>query len=190
MGCGKSSVGKELSTLLGIPVIDLDKYIEEKAGTSIPDIFADQGESYFRNLETSALKEVLSGHCALRNVLRTPPKQALVPPSYVAEGGTVSECTVPTRNFILSLGGGTIMRKENVDMIKERCTCVYLRASVETLRLHLGGEQSQRPLLKGGGFEALLEERKPLYSAAADITIDVDTLTPMQIAGIIANLIS
>ena len=82
------------------------------------------------------------------------------------------------------------MRKENVDMIKERCTCVYLRASVETLRLHLGGEQSQRPLLKDGGFEALLEERKPLYSAAADITIDVDTLTPMQIAGIIANLIS
>jgi shikimate kinase len=56
--------------------------------------------------------------------------------------------------------------------------------------MHLGGEQSQRPLLKGGGFEALLEERKPLYAAAADITIDIDTLTPMQIAGIIANLLS
>ena len=93
-------------------------------------------------------------------------------------------------SFILSLGGGTILREENVEMIKEKCTCVYLRAGVETLRRHLGGEQRQRPLLKGGGFEALLEERKPLYAAAADFTIDIDTLTPMQIAGIIANLIS
>ena len=155
MGCGKSSVGKDLSTLLGIPVIDLDRYIEEKAGKSIPDIFAEHGEAYFRDLETSALTEVLS-----------------------------------KQSFILSLGGGTILREENVEMIKERCTCVYLRAGVETLRRHLGGEQSQRPLLKGGGFEALLEERRPLYAAAADFTIDIDTLTPMQIAGIIANLIS
>ena len=157
MGCGKSSVGKDLSTLLGIPVIDLDRYIETKAGMSIPDIFAEHGEAYFRDLESSALSELL----------------------------------VPGEsNFILSLGGGTILRGENVQMIKERCTCVYLRAGVETLRRHLGGEQSRRPLLKGGGSEALLEERKPLYAAAADFTIDIDTLTPMQIAGIIANLIS
>ena len=190
MGCGKSSVGRDLSTLLGIPVIDLDQYIERKAGRSIKDIFAEDGEAYFRDLETSALKELLFGGSTLRNVLRTPPKHAWVPPSYVAEGGTVSEGTSPEQSFILSLGGGTILREENVEMIKERCTCVYLRAGVETLRRHLGGEQSQRPLLKGGGFEALLEERKPLYAAAADFTIDIDTLTPMQIAGIIANLIS
>ena len=82
------------------------------------------------------------------------------------------------------------MRAENAALIKEHCKCFFLRASEETLRMHLGGEQSQRPLLKGGGFEALLEERKPLYAAAADITIDIDTLTPMQIAGIIANLLS
>ena len=190
MGCGKSSVGRELSTLLGIPVVDLDRYIEERAGMSIPDIFAQSGEKAFRDLETTALKELLFGGSALRNVLRTPPKRAWVPPSYVAEGGTVSEDTSPELSFILSLGGGAILRPENAALIREHCTCIFLRATPETLRLRLGGEQSQRPQLKGGGFEALLQERTPVYSAAADFIIDTDTLSPMQIAGIIANLIS
>ena len=190
MGCGKSSVGRELSTLLGIPVVDLDRYIEERAGMSIPDIFAQSGEKAFRDLETTALKELLFGGSALRNVLRPPPKRAWVPPSYVAEGGTVSEDTSPELSFILSLGGGAILRPENAALIREHCTCIFLRATPETLRLRLGGEQSQRPLLKGGGFEALLQERTPVYSAAADFIIDTDTLSPMQIAGIIANLIS
>ena len=81
------------------------------------------------------------------------------------------------------------MRKENAEMIREKCKCVFLRASAETLRLRLRGEQANRPLLKGGGFEALLEERTPLYTAAADFIVDTDTLTPMQIAGVIANLV-
>ena len=55
MGCGKSSVGRELSTLLGIPVVDLDQYIVERAGKSIPDIFAESGEAGFRDLESAAL---------------------------------------------------------------------------------------------------------------------------------------
>ena len=59
MGCGKSSVGKELSTLLGIPVVDLDQYIVERAGKSIPDIFDESGESGFRSIETAALSELL-----------------------------------------------------------------------------------------------------------------------------------
>ena len=192
MGCGKSSVGRELSMLLGIPLIDLDQYIVKKAGRSIPDIFAQDGETAFRNLESEALKELLSGVFPLEKVLRTPPKlNAWVPPSYVAEGGTFFEGEYPAQNnLILSLGGGTILRPENAALIKERCKCFFLRASEETLRLHLGGEQSQRPLLRSGGFEALLRERTPLYTAAADFIIDVDSLSPMQVAGIIANLIS
>ena len=54
MGSGKSSVGKELSALLSYPVIDLDSYIEEKEGRSIPEIFA------FRRMELDALTELLS----------------------------------------------------------------------------------------------------------------------------------
>ncbi len=197
MGCGKSSVGRELSTLLGLPVVDLDQYIVRKAGRSIADIFAEDGESFFRDLETEALSDLLAGKCTLENVLlrRTPPKQAWVPPSYDAEGGTVFKGTLPRQNnpqdsFILSLGGGTIVRPENVRMLKEKCKVFFLRAETETLKLHLGGDQSQRPLLRSGGFEALLQERAPLYTAAADYIIDIDRLSPMQIAGIIANLVT
>ena len=156
MGCGKSSVGKELSVLLGMPLVDLDKYIVDKAGRSIADIFAEQGEKAFRDLESEALKELLVG----------------------------------AGSFILSLGGGTILRPENAALIKEHCRCFFLRASVDTLRLHLGGDQSHRPLLKDGGFEAMLAERTPAYTAAADYIIDIDNISPMQTAGIIANLIS
>ena len=60
MGSGKSSVGKELSSILGYPLIDLDSYIEDKAGESVPEIFARGGESLFREIESASLREVLS----------------------------------------------------------------------------------------------------------------------------------
>lgn len=61
MGCGKSSVGKELAALL--PewcLIDLDTYIEEKQGKSIPEIFNEYGETAFRRMELEALKVIFS----------------------------------------------------------------------------------------------------------------------------------
>lgn len=62
MGCGKSTVGKELAALMGRSFTDMDSYIEKKAGMSIPQIFAEKGEKAFRTLETSAVKELaLSG---------------------------------------------------------------------------------------------------------------------------------
>lgn len=59
MGCGKSSVGRLLAEELGLKMLDLDHYIVEKAGRTIPEIFAEDGEEGFRDLETAALREVL-----------------------------------------------------------------------------------------------------------------------------------
>lgn len=59
MGCGKSSVGKELSTLLSLPVVDLDTFIENSAGRTIPEIFTTDGEPAFRTMELSALRRLL-----------------------------------------------------------------------------------------------------------------------------------
>ena len=59
MGSGKSSVGRRLAKRLDIPLIDLDDYIVTKAGRSIPEIFAEQGEEAFRDMESEALREVL-----------------------------------------------------------------------------------------------------------------------------------
>lgn len=59
MGCGKSTVGKELAALTGAEYTDLDEYVTAREGRSIPDIFRD-GESVFRDAELSALKAYLS----------------------------------------------------------------------------------------------------------------------------------
>ena len=55
-GTGKSTIGALLGRSLKLPFIDLDLLIETKADKSIPQIMEEQGESAFRDLETSALK--------------------------------------------------------------------------------------------------------------------------------------
>ena len=59
MGCGKSSVGRELSQLLCCPFMDLDQVIEEREGRSIPEIFSRDGEPEFRRIELEALKHIV-----------------------------------------------------------------------------------------------------------------------------------
>lgn len=58
MGSGKTSVGIRLSYRLSMPVEDTDKLIERREGRSVSDIFASEGEDYFRNLETELLREL------------------------------------------------------------------------------------------------------------------------------------
>jgi shikimate kinase len=58
MGCGKTTVGKELAAMLGVSYTDMDEHIIKKAGKSIPKIFAENGEEYFRQLETDAVREL------------------------------------------------------------------------------------------------------------------------------------
>ena len=57
---GKSTVGYQLSRLLGIGFIDLDKWIEQKEGKSITEIFEESGEQYFRDLEKKVIGELSS----------------------------------------------------------------------------------------------------------------------------------
>lgn len=56
-GCGKSTVGRRLARKLRMPLLDTDVMIEEKSGRTIPDIFAAEGESGFRDRETACVKE-------------------------------------------------------------------------------------------------------------------------------------
>ncbi|WP_246945956.1 shikimate kinase [Bacillus pinisoli] len=55
MGSGKSTIGRELSNHLQLPVIDTDEQIERETGISIREIFSTFGESYFRDLESKTL---------------------------------------------------------------------------------------------------------------------------------------
>jgi shikimate kinase len=60
MGAGKSSVGRRLSEKLGIPFVDADHEIETAAGKSINDIFAEHGETYFREGERRVIARLMS----------------------------------------------------------------------------------------------------------------------------------
>ncbi len=58
MGTGKTAVGRVLAEKLGKKFIELDWLIEQKAGKSIPEVFEQDGEIAFRELEIEATKEV------------------------------------------------------------------------------------------------------------------------------------
>jgi shikimate kinase len=58
MGTGKTSVGRKLASSLGMKFIDMDQIIEEREKRSIKDIFAADGEPYFRKLERALVEEL------------------------------------------------------------------------------------------------------------------------------------
>ena len=58
MGAGKSTVGKLLAAKIGYNFLDTDPLIEQCAGKSIPEIFANDGEQTFRDLEQQVLSQV------------------------------------------------------------------------------------------------------------------------------------
>ena len=58
MGSGKSSTGRYVADRLDRPFLDMDTEIERREGRSIPDIFAQQGEPHFRQLERALVQEL------------------------------------------------------------------------------------------------------------------------------------
>ena len=59
MGSGKTTVGKVLADFLGCPFYDLDDLVVKKAGKTIPEIFAQDGEPAFRQLEARLLRQTV-----------------------------------------------------------------------------------------------------------------------------------
>lgn len=165
MGCGKSSVAPVLASKLSCFYFDLDNTIEMEEGRSIPEIFESDGESSFRLLELEYLDRIISDF----------------------EG-------FPT-TMVLSLGGGTVMTQQCAELVRDKTFCVYLKASCDELVSNLQTTGTEgRPMLSGEGslrskVENLMAKRAGTYEKTAHLVLDIDGLSPEEIADrIIENL--
>jgi shikimate kinase len=61
MGAGKSSIGRRLASRLGMAFADADTEIEQAANATIPEIFEEHGEAYFRDGERRVIQRLLDG---------------------------------------------------------------------------------------------------------------------------------
>jgi shikimate kinase len=69
MGSGKTTVGRVLADALGCPFLDLDDLVVKKAGKTIPEIFAQDGEPAFRQLEARLLRQTVEKYAESTVVL-------------------------------------------------------------------------------------------------------------------------
>ena len=58
MGSGKTTVGRKIARLTGLTFVDADQYLEQQEQQTISEIFAEHGETYFRDLETKYIREL------------------------------------------------------------------------------------------------------------------------------------
>ncbi len=140
MGAGKTTVGKELATIMNCNFIDLDETIEKNYG-KISDIFKQKGEEYFRQIETLELKKL--------NIRET---------------------------FVLSTGGGIVLKDENIKILQTLGYVFYLEASTDTIYERIKN-QKHRPLLNTPdpkrSIEEILSKRKKLYENSGEkITVN------------------
>lgn len=151
MCVGKTTVGKALAKELGAFFYDLDWYIEHRYRRKISEIFAEEGEEKFRELERRMLHEVAE-----------------------------------FEDVVLSCGGGTPTKFDNMDYLNSVAHTFYLKATPETILSHLGMAKGNRPLLKDKTPEELdayvraqLVEREPYYAKAHDV-VDVNILDSFE----------
>jgi shikimate kinase len=122
MTAGKSTIGKILANTIGWNFIDLDEEIEKMECKSIPNIFKEKGERYFREVEKKLLKEFSS-----------------------------------KKNFVISLGGGTVEDDENFNLIKSNGVVIYLEISPQEALRRLKFKRN-RPLIFNNSNEEVSDD--------------------------------
>ena len=153
-GSGKSTVGRKLADRLWQPFLDTDEMVIKKAGKSIKEIFEQQGEPVFRELEAQAVREA----CKLSEHV-------------IALGG----------GAVLREENRAVLKQGGHKVIYLRCDAqeLYKRIQADPTtsanRPHLtdlGGSVAE--------ITAMLKEREPHYRAAMTAELDVTRLTPEE----------
>ena len=162
-GSGKTTIGRKLADRLWQKFVDVDELVVAKAGKSIREIFEQDGEPAFRDLEEQAVKEA-----------------AAMPEHVVALGG----------GSVLREANRAVMKAEGNKVIYLKCTPGELHkrihADPQTAEMrpsltHLGGSVEE--------IEKLLSDREPLYRQAMTGELDVTYLTPEDAVVYIVRLL-
>ncbi|MFA6130161.1 MAG: shikimate kinase [Candidatus Omnitrophota bacterium] len=157
MGTGKTSVGRQLAKERGASFVDLDELIELQEQRRIVDIFAKEGEAYFRKIEKKVLKQVST-----------------------------------QKRFVVACGGGVVLDKDNIKLMKKTGMMICLYAAPEEILKRVSANKD-RPLLNVDKpqkrIELLLKMRAPYYMQA-DKIIDTSHLTVKQVVGKISKILA
>ena len=93
---------------------------------------------------------------------------------------------------ILALGGGTVMREHNRELLHDNCRVIWLKAPLEesVFNPEWAHMTASRPLLAGGRekITKLWESRIPVYESVADYTLDTSGLAPETIVDTLATV--
>jgi len=152
MGCGKSTVGRELHQKLGYPLVDMDQVIEQRAGKPITAIFAQNGEGAFREMETKLLEE-LNAPNPLRRIIST-------------GGGVVG-----------SAGNRALLRRLGYVVWLDAPMAVILDRTARNRERPL--LDTEDPVAR---IHALMEVRRPLYQEVSHLKVDTAGLDSGELA--------
>jgi shikimate kinase len=148
-GSGKSSLAGPLADQLGWCAIDADDEIEQRAGKTIAEIFADDGEPKFRELERQVMKNLLESD------------QLII----AAGGGAI--LNEKTRSQ-MKAAGPVVWLRASVDVLAARIGGDETTAARRPNLTSTGGREE---------IERVLAEREPLYRECASCTVDTGSWT-------------
>jgi shikimate kinase len=154
-GSGKSAVAAALADQLGWPWLDADAELERRAGKTIKQIFAEGGETAFRDLESSLAAELVQND---RHI--------------IAWGGGI--ILRDENRKLLKATGKTVWLKASPETLLQRISGDTTTAERRPNLTAQGGLEEIR---------TLLAQREPLYAQSAELTIDTQTSLPAEIAG-------
>ena len=155
-GTGKTTIARLLADKLGWSWLDADAVLEERYGRTIRQIFADEGETVFRDQESAILTELSA-------------KQDCI----IATGGGV----------VLRPENRERLKRGSVVWLRAPAEVLWQRMQLDATTMERRPDLAQGGLAE---VAELLRVRTPNYEACQDFTVDTAERTPEQVASVIA----
>ncbi len=159
MGAGKTTVGRLVAAARGLPFRDTDARVEQVAGKSVSDVFVDDGEAAFRELERDAVAAEIV---------------ALADGAAVLSLGGGAVLDDATQQLLAGLDPRSVL-------------VVFLDVGIADAARRVGLNAS-RPLLMGNPraqWIAIMGKRRPVYERLAAATVLTDGLSPEEVAELV-----